>query len=243
MNDYLINIVSSVFKECYEKNKTYVSNFLSIAEQEIFQNEAKKYPQLELTFDGGMVNAEYQKALVCPIGLNVSSNISVLKITFNPKYLSLTHRNVLGSLIHLGIERNRIGDISLTDNCAYVAVSSNMVDFIKDNLLTIHHQEVVVTEYFDTIELEDKGIEKTIFLQSSRLDSVIAQAFNLSRDESYELIKHEMVKVNQKIVVKSFQNLKACDIISVAHKGRVKIMDDSATSRSGRIVMKIKIYR
>ena len=243
MNDYLINIVSSVFKECYEKNKTYVSNFLTVAEQEIFLNEAKKYPHLQLTFDGGMINAEYQKALISPTGINVSSNISLLKIAFNPKYLTLTHRNVLGSLIHLGIERNRIGDISLTDSFAYVAVSSNMVEFIKDNLLTINHQEVIISESFDRIELEDKGVEKTIFLQSSRLDGVIAQAFNLSRDESSELIKHEMVKVNQKIVVKSFQNLKACDIISVAHKGRIKIIDDSATSRSGRIVMKIKIYR
>ena len=243
MNDYLINIVSSVFKECYEKNKTHVSNFLSLAEQEVYQLESKKYPALSLTFDGGIVNAEYQKAIICPVGFNVPSNISILKIAFNPKYLSLTHRNVLGSLIHLGIERNRIGDITLTDNAAYVAVSSNMVEFIKDNLVTIHHQEVVVSEYFEAIELEDKGIEKTIFLQSSRLDSVIAQAFNLSRDEASEYIKHEMVKVNQKIVVKSFQNLKSCDIISVAHKGRIKIIDDSMTSRSGRIVMKIKIYR
>ena len=243
MSDYLTNIVSSVFRECYEKNKTYVSNFLSLSEQEIFMIEAKKYPNLSLTFDGGIINAEYQKAIICPTGFNVSSNISILKIAFNPRYLNLSHRNVLGSLIHLGIERNRIGDITLSADSAYVAVSSNMVEFIKDNLLTIHHQEVNVTEYFDQIEIEDKGIEKTIFLQSSRLDGVIAQAFNLSRDASSELIKHEMVKVNQKIVVKSFQNLKACDIISVAHKGRIKIIDDSSTSRSGRIVMKIKIYR
>ncbi len=243
MSDYLTNIVSSVFKECYEKNKTYVSNFLSLAEQEIFMIEGKKYPGLSLTFDGGMINAEYQKAIISPAGLNVSSNISIIRISFNPKYLTLSHRNVLGSLIHLGIERNRIGDITISTDSAYVSVSSNMVEFIKDNLLTIHHQEVTVTEYFDQIELDDKGIEKTIFLQSSRLDSVIAQAFNLSRDASSELIKHEMVKVNQKIVVKSFQNLKACDIISVAHKGRIKIIDDSLTSRSGRIVMKIKIYR
>ena len=243
MNDYLINIASSIFKECYDKNKSYVSNFLSLAEQEIFLLEARKYPNLSLSFDGGIINAEYQKAIIAPIDSDVYSNISILKIAFNPKYLSLTHRNILGSLIHLGIERNRIGDIVLTDNAAYVAVSSNMVEFIKDNLLTIHHQEVIVTEHFEPIELEDKGIEKTIFLQSSRLDSVIAQAFNLSRDEASVYIKHEMVKVNQKIVVKSFQNLKACDIISVAHKGRVKIIDDSTSCRSGRIVMKIKIYR
>lgn len=243
MSDYLVNITSTIFRECYEKNKPYVSNFLSIAEQEIFILESKKYPSLTLTFDGGIKNSEYQKAIISPNDKDVSNEITIIKINYNPKYLNLTHRILLGTLIHLGISRNRIGDIVIDDNCAYVAISANLLQFIKENLTTIHHQEVKIEEYFEEIELEDKGIEKTIFLQSIRLDSVIAQAFNLSREEAGDLIKHEMVKVNQKVTVKSFQNLKTCDIISVAHKGRIKILDDSTTSRSGRIVMKIKIYR
>ena len=243
MSDYLHNIVSSVFRESYEKGKPYVSNFLSTAEQEIFILEAKKYPSLSLTFDGGITNSEYQKAIINPGDLIVDSEISILKISFNPKYLELSHRVLLGTLIHLGIMRNRLGDIVVYDDVAYVAVCSNLVLFIKENLTSIHHQDVRVEECFEEIVLEDKGIDKTIFLTSPRLDSVIAQAFNLSREESVEIIKREMVKVNQKITVKSFQNLKACDIISVAHKGRIKIIDDSASTRSGRIVMKIKIYR
>ena len=243
MSDYLINITSTIFRECYEKNKPYVSNFLSIAEQDIFILESKKYPSLTLTFDGGIINSEYKKAIIAPVGKDVSSEISIIKISYNPKYLTLTHRILLGTLIHLGVSRNRIGDIMITDGCAFVAIASNLVEFFKENLKSIHHQEVVIEEYFDIVELEDKGVIKTIFLQSVRLDSVISQAFNLSREEASGLIKHELVKVNQKVAVKSFQNLKACDIISVAHKGRIKIIDDSTTSRSGRIVMKIKIYR
>lgn len=243
MENYLLNIVSSVFKGVYDKGKPYISNFLSTEEQDIFLLEAKKYPHLSLRFDGGMENAEYKKAIITLLGKEITSDISILKISFNPKYLSLSHRNILGSLIHLGIERNRIGDIKIEDSCAFVAVSSNLVKFIIDNLKEIHHQEVIVTEYFEKVTLADTGIEKTIFVASVRLDAVIAMAFNISREESLELIKREMVKVNQKVTVKSFQNLKPCDIISVAHKGRIKIIDDTATSRSGRIVMKIKIYR
>lgn len=243
MDNFLVNIISSVFREVYEKNKPYISNFLNTTEQELFVIEAKKYPSLTLTFDGGMANAEYQKAIISPKNLDIKADITILKISFNPRYLQLTHRNLLGSLIHLGIQRNRIGDISVEETCAYVAVSSNLVLFIKENLTTIHHQEVIISEMIEEITLEDKGIEKTIFLQSNRLDSVIAQAYNISREDSLALIKREMVKVNQKVVIKSFQNLKPCDIISVAHKGRIKIIDDSTTSRSGRIVMKIKIYR
>ena len=125
----------------------------------------------------------------------------------------------------------------------YVAVSDTITNYIIENLTTIHNQPVTISKTYEQISLEDKGIEKTIFIQSNRLDAIIAMAYNISREESSELIKRELVKVNQKVTVKSFQNLKPCDIISVAHKGRVKILDDSNTSRSGRIVMKIKIYR
>ena len=211
--------------------------------QDIFILESKKYPTLKLRFDGGIKNSEYQKAIITSLDNEISSDICILKISCNPKYLTITHRNLLGTLIHLGINRNRIGDIVIHDSLAYVAVSSNLVDFIKSNLTMINHQEVIVSQISEEITAEDNGISKTIFLQSMRLDGVIAQAFNLSREESCDLIKREMVKVNQKITVKSFQNLKACDIISVAHKGRIKIIDDSMTSKSGRIVVKIKIYR
>lgn len=243
MNDYILNIIASIYKTCYEKNTPYVSNFLNLEEQELYKLEAKKYPTLDLYFDGGIEGAEYQKAIITPKGMSASSKIDLLKISFNPRYLQLSHRNVLGSLIHLGISRDRIGDIVLYEDRVYVAVTGSITEFIIQNLTLIHHQKVDINITDEKITLEDKGIEKTIFLQSNRLDAVIAMAYNISREESSELIKREMVKVNQKVTVKSFQNLKPCDIISVAHKGRIKILDDSNTSRSGRIVMKIKIYR
>ena len=243
MDNYFLNIVSSAFAFCFEKNKPYISNFLSINEQDIFILESKKYPSISLSFDGGFEGAEYKKAILNPTSYSVDSNISILRINFNLKYLSLSHRNILGSLIHLGIARDRIGDIFINDGSAFVAVSSNLVPFIIENLQTIHHQPVEICLSDEKIILEDKGIEKTIFVASARLDAIISMAFNLSRDEGTQLIKREMVKVNQKIVLKAFQTINVCDIISVAHKGRIKIIDDSAVSRSGRIVMKIKIYR
>ncbi len=243
MDNYFYNIASSILNEVYERERPFVSNFLTLEEQEIIKLEAKKYPSLNVRFDGGIIGAEYKKAIISIYNKDISNEISIIKISFNPKYLTLSHRNILGTLIHLGIKRDRIGDIKIEDSCAYVAVSSNLVEFLILNLTEIHHQEVIVTEYFDKVELADTGIEKTIFLSSIRLDAVIAMAFKLSREESLDIIKREMVKVNQKITLKAFQNLNPCDIISVAHKGRIKIIDDTGTSRSGRIVMKIKIYR
>ena len=243
MDDFFSKKVASIFNDCYTKDKTYIFPFLSLAEQEIVKIEAKKYPSLNLKFDGGMINAEYQKAIITPYEMDVYNEITILKISFNPKFLTLTHRILLGNLMHLGLSRDRVGDIFIKEDCAYVAVNDTISDFIINNLTIISKQQVSVSVCNEVIELEDKGVLKTIFISSNRLDAIISGAYNISREESSNLIVKEMVKVNQKIVTKTFQNINPCDIISVAHKGRVKILDNSGLSRSGRIILQIKIYR
>jgi RNA-binding protein YlmH len=143
----------------------------------------------------------------------------------------------------LGISRDRVGDIMINEDSCYVAVSDSIKDFIIENLTSISHQPITITLSDEIVVLEDKGVLKTIFIASNRLDAIISAAYNISREESANLILKELVKVNQKIVTKSFQNVNPCDIISVAHKGRVKILDTSGVSRSGRIILQIKIYR
>lgn len=243
MENFFSKKISSILNDCYEKEKPYVSSFLTISEQEIVVEEAKRFPSLLVKFDGGMENAEYKKAIIMPYEMSVSNQITLLKISFNPKYLTLTHRILLGNLMHLGISRDRVGDIMIESDKAYVAVSDAISDFIINELTTISHQSVLITKTNEEIFLLDKGIEKTIFVASNRLDSIISASYNINREESSLLIDKEMVKVNQKIAIKSFQNLKPCDIISVAHKGRVKILEISGLSRSGRIILKVKIYR
>lgn len=243
MDAYFSKKVASIINDCYSKDKTYIFPFLSLSEQDLVSQEVKKYPSLILKFDGGMINSEYKRAIIMPYEMEVNNNISILKISYNKKYLNLTHRIVLGTLMHLGLSRDRVGDIMITDQYAYVAVIDSIRDFIIENLTSISNQSVLITVCDEVIELDDKGEEKTIFISSNRLDAIISQSYNISRDESSTLIEKELVKVNQKIVTKSFQNLNPCDIISVAHKGRVKILETNGLSRSGRIILKVKIYR
>ena len=85
MDNYFYNIASSILKEAYEKEKPFVSNFLTVEEQEIIKQEAKKYPSLNVSFDGGIIGAEYQKALISIYNNNISSEISIIKISFKCK--------------------------------------------------------------------------------------------------------------------------------------------------------------
>lgn len=243
MENYFSKLINSVVNDCYSKNKSYVTNFLSLAEQEEVKNVVKHYKDLNVIFNGGFTNSEYQKAIIYPNDNIPDCGIVILKIEFNPKYLKLSHRILLGNLMHLGIKRDRVGDIVIGQDFAFVAVSDTIVDFVKETLIEISHQPIKISTTNEEIIVPDDGIEKIVFLASNRLDALVSASYNISREDSTKLISQEFVKVNQKVVTKAFQNLNACDIISVAHKGRIKILSFDGNSRSGRIILKIKIYR
>ena len=91
MDNYFTKLINSVVTDCYLKNKPYVTNFLTLSEQEEVRNVCKQYKSLNLIFDGGFINSEYQKAIITPSNIP-NSGIVILKILFNPKFLKLSHR-------------------------------------------------------------------------------------------------------------------------------------------------------
>ena len=244
MDDFFIKQVDKWLDECYQKEKGHYTHFLTLEEQEILQQKAKYYPTLKLDFITGFNGGERAIVYLHPADNNLfNSPVVLLKLTYGNKFKDITHRHILGNLLALGIERNRVGDIAVFDGFSYVAVEKDLVSFILMEFKTLNHLPVLVTECHEEITIMDNGIDKTLFVPSLRSDVVIAQSFNLSREKVSELFAHEYVKINQVLIFKAFKDIKIGDTISVKHYGRIKILDDKDTTRSGRIVLKIKLYK
>jgi len=99
--------------EKVEKNgKIILTKFLSLREQFIIIETAKYY-QINVLFDGGFDNTERKRCILYPntIHVNPNFNITCFKIVTNKRYLTLTHQNVLGTLMSLQIDRSLFGDI------------------------------------------------------------------------------------------------------------------------------------
>ena len=171
---------------------------------------------------------------------NEDFKIHPLEISYNGKYeKNLGHRDFLGSLLSLGIDRKFVGDILIYENKAVVFVKEEVSDYIIANLEKVKNTSVKI-KYLDDFFIPVIDVtKKRISVPSLRLDSVLSEGFNLSRKQATEFISKEKVFVNWICVSSNSKNVKVDDIITLRGKGRMKIIDEAGTSKKGKIVLEI----
>ena len=156
----------------------------------------------------------------------------------------LSHRDYLGSLTGLGIDRRKMGDIVVFDDFAIAFVHSDIADFIIANLEFVGRTRVSCDVYkgdMDILSPKD-GVLRFITAASLRLDAVVSASFNVSRGRASELIKAEIVKVNWKTITNVSFNLKENDMISAKGFGRVRITEIKGTTKKNRISIIIEKF-
>lgn len=203
---------------------------------------------LDYLICGGYAEAEYCEILVFPDYIpkeSLESTISVLSVSLNKFIGGISHRDVLGSLMGLGIKRDQIGDIKIYDDEILIICTREIEDFILMNFNKIGNKKIKCQRgVWDRLSEENNedGKIKNITVSSLRLDSIISNGFNSSRKTATELIKKERVKHN--FVVSSSPNavINEDDIISVRGYGRIKIVKVNGRTRKDRISITICIF-
>ncbi len=155
----------------------------------------------------------------------------------------LTHRDFLGSLMNLGIERNRIGDIRTSEARGFVFVMDEVSDLICDELVRIKHttvkcRKVPVSEC--DILPKFKEIEGTV--SSERLDAILAFVYKLSRSRAQELVESESVFVDGRTAYSSGYDLKTGARVSVRGHGKFIYDGIQKETRKGRLSVKVRLY-
>lgn len=171
--------------------------------------------------------------------------IACLKIEPLMKKFSdaLSHRDFLGALMNLGIERSNIGDILVKDNMCIVFVLESMVDIICHELTRVKHTSVMtrVTE-FDNEDYSPNLIPCTLTAKSLRLDSFIAKAYNLSRNDAAGLFVTSKVFVNGRLMSNESAKIKEDDVITVRGYGKLIFKEISGNTRKGNIIISYLKY-
>ena len=106
----------------------------------------------------------------------------------------LTHRDFLGSILSLGIERSTLGDIVIRDNVGYLFAKDDIASYIADSLTKIKHTDVKceITQGMPEGELYKTEI-KRIQANGERLDAIVAKVFCISRKDEPFLEKQACV--------------------------------------------------
>ena len=208
---------------------TYLSKFLNSDEQRMIINQFKN---TDYQLVGGYINPEYKRFL-----LNVDDpKITCFYIEHNSNYLTLTHRNILGTLLSLGIERNTIGDILVEESVFFC--TSEIKDFLLQEFTAIAHQPINLKEIDGThVKRQIKLEEYQSFVDSMRLDLVISRICAISRDKAKLMIENELIKVNHQVTLKPTKLIQEDDILSIRKHGRYIITDTSKRSKKNKIMM------
>lgn len=226
-------------RTAYQRGIAVFSDFLNLNELNIFQNLRGEFSYLETETFGGYELAERQIAVFRPEApvFYADYPVKCLKITpLNAKFAEdLNHRDYLGAVLNLGIDRACLGDILVEEDAAYLFCLERMADFIRDNLIRIRHTSVYVEQVeAENFHYEPKYKEVSGTVASVRLDKLLALAFNASRSSLTGLIEGGKVFVNGKLVTSNDYEPKEGDLISVRGMGRFRFRETGGQSKKGR---------
>lgn len=216
-----------------------LSMFLDEPGLAVLEERLRKHPALEARHEGGFLPSDRIRAMICPAGYPEQDfKITVFRINYNKRFYSVNHRSILGALMSLGIKRECIGDIVITEEGdAYFACVREMSRYISDNLHSIGSAFVELEETREEIRQRIRYEEKVYFVSSLRLDAVIAAAYGLSRKEALQMIADGMVFIRHLGIHNPSHTVKLDDEISVRHKGRFRLQTVGGASKSGRIAI------
>ena len=159
---------------------------------------------------------------------------------------NLSHRDFLGAVMNLGLERAVLGDIFVkASKRAYIFCEETIAEYIVDNLTKIKHTNVkcrVITADEDISELRPTLVDISCIVQSPRFDAIIAAAIKCSRGEALNLFKAGKVMLNGRMTERNSMNLKENDIFSVRGHGKYMYCGSGNETRKGRIYVHLKRY-
>ncbi len=244
-------------RAAYQRDIITYSDFLNLNEQNILHTLPKDRLYTGVVSFGGFGLAERQMAAFIPEALSlrwgkqkldpgdIGYPFSVLKISpLNRKFAeALSHRDYLGALLNLGIERCKTGDIIVSGSDAMVFVHRDMVRLVLDELTMVRHtsvsvSEITLSELKYTPEYEE--IRGTV--ASVRLDSLLALAFSSSRSKLTGLIEGAKVYVNGRLVTSNGYEPKEGDVISVRGMGKFRYESAGGRTRKNRISVTVHRY-
>ncbi len=226
----------------FERGYTTFSDFLNLEEISLLKS---LHTESEYNLYGGYDNAD---RCVASFGEceEYQYPISCIKIEpANQKFADeLSHRDFLGALMNLGINRSTLGDIIITNNTGYLFCLNSIKEYILQNLDRIKHTTVRCTESVLPAEIAEKKPEPIeLTVSSQRVDITVAAVFKLSRNAVTQLVNQEKVFINSKIAYKESLTLKSGDIVSVRGKGKFIFDGEIRQTKKNKSVIGIRLYK
>ncbi len=225
------------------KNFPRFLGFLTEEQQDIAVSYFNSINYHSYFFWGGYENSQRCFLAVGDDISKYSYPFTALAVSFREKD-SLNHRDFLGALMSLGINREAVGDILTEPGRAVFFVKDELSDFILQQMTKVGRVGVTVS-VCDTDDLPEVSEPEELILNvaSLRLDNIISAFTGLSREKTNKLIFSEMVSVNHAVCKNNSLKLRENDIVSVRKKGKFIFTGIVNQTKKGRFRVAVKYFR
>lgn len=162
--------------------------------------------------------------------------VSLIKIQNKSEFTKLTHRDYLGSILALGIKREKFGDLICEDYSAYVAIYEELAEYVMCNLKSVGNNpcSVEIVDTYNSYLPEYKFKEENIISTSFRLDSIVSAITGLSRSKALEIIKTGKVIKDYIVETEKDEMVHENSILTIRGYGKYKILSQVGITGSGR---------
>lgn len=232
----------------YASGRYIFTDFLSLAQLNIYYQMERALSHVPAAVFGGTADCErvmirFGDKALC--GYDEPFPIACLEISPLAEKFgeALSHRDYLGAVMNLGIERTMLGDIVIIEKHAFLFCAEKMAHYIIETLDKVRHTNVRCQIAKNVPESTIIRLERKILqVSAARADSVIAKLYNISRSESAELFRAKKVFVNGRLSENNSAALKAGDKVSVRGFGRFAFAGVSGETRKGKLIAEADAY-
>lgn len=232
----------------YNNSQYLFTGFLSAAELDTYYRMEKELSYVPVTAFGGTADCErvmlrFGSEELC--GYEEHFPIQCIEISPVVEKFGeeLGHRDYLGALMNLGIERGTLGDIIIVGKCAFLFCTEKMAPYIMENLNQVRHTNVRCRIARNIPESTITRLERrTVQVSAARADSIIAKVYNLSRSEGVELFRAKKIFVNGRLNENNSGQLKPGDKVTVRGFGRFQFVAVAGETRKGKLNVEVDIF-
>lgn len=228
---------------CYTRQKPYFFPFLSERRQALAEKYLRSICFENFSFFGGYDYSERKMLAMCYDDTKPDFPVSALEFHYR-SCDKLTHRDFLGVLMSLGIERETVGDILIEDGRTIAFVKSELKDYIVSQISKIGNVGVKICDADLSKLPKGRGTEElSLVVSSLRLDNIVAGVTGLSREKTKSLILTGNVSLNYIQIMNISQPTFVGDVLIIREKGKYILNAVMGETKKGRIRISLIHFR